>query len=267
MDFKLPQRNAESNKGTYGKVLNIAGSKYMRGAAFLSSVSALKVGCGYVVLASCEEVLSDVVAKLPEVVLAPITQLQKLLEACDVVSVGCGLSLEKVSFDVVEQVLCKKLKIPIVIDADGLNILSQIKSFDNQENLILTPHPKEAERLLGVECSLILKNPEIYAKEISKKYSCVTVLKTHQTVVCSRDLEIYKNNTGNSGLAKAGSGDILCGMIAGFLAQKMDSFQACKLAVYLHGLSADIAKNDLTEYGILASDIVRYIPMALKTLL
>ena len=108
---------------------------------------------------------------------------------------------------------------------------------------------------------------EYWAKEISKKYHCVTVLKSHNTVVCSKDLKIYVNNTGCSALAKAGSGDVLAGMISGLLAQKCDAFYAAKLGVYLHGLCGDLAKNDLTEYGVLASDQIRFIPYAIKTLL
>ena len=113
----------------------------------------------------------------------------------------------------------------------------------------------------------ILNDTEFYAKVISKKYNCVTVLKSHNTVVCSKNLEIYINETGCSALAKAGSGDVLTGIIGGLLAQKCTPFDAARIGVYLHGLCGDLAKNDLTEYGVLASDLVRYIPNAIKTLL
>lgn len=157
--------------------------------------------------------------------------------------------------------------VPTVIDADGLNILSKLESTFLPSHLILTPHPKEAARLLHVDLDVVLADMEKAAKEISNKYNCVTVLKSHNTIVCSKDLEIYVNNTGNSALAKAGSGDVLTGMIAGLLAQKCEAFYAARLGVYLHGLCGDLAKNDLTEYGVFAHDLIRYIPGSIKTLL
>ena len=102
------------------------------------------------------------------------------------------------------------------------------------------------------------------AEKISKKYNCVTVLKSHKTIVTSQYGTIYHNTTGNSALAKAGSGDVLAGIIAGLLAQHMNTFDAAVLGVYLHGLAGDLAKNDLTAYGVLASDTIRYIPYAIK---
>ncbi len=264
MDFNFPKRFRQSNKGSYGRVLNVAGSKYMRGAAYLSSVSALKVGCGYLVICSCEEVLSALTVQLPEAVLAPIEQLEEQIGLADVVEIGCGLSISNEAKDLLIKVLSIAQHKAVVIDADGLNLLSTLQNVVLPKNLVLTPHPKEAARLLGISLEDVLKDMEYCAKEISKRYNCVTVLKSHETLVCSKDFEIYRNTTGNSALAKSGSGDVLCGMIAGFLAQKVDSFEAAKLAVYLHGLSADIAKNDLTEYGVLASDLVRYIPYSIK---
>ncbi|MBQ3819031.1 NAD(P)H-hydrate dehydratase, partial [bacterium] len=125
------------------------------------------------------------------------------------------------------------------------------------------PHPKEASRLLKCELKDILNDLEGSAKEISKKYNCITVLKTHNTIVTDGEI-IYTNQTGCSALAKAGSGDILCGMIAGLAAQGLDVYSASKLGVYLHGLAGDLAAKDLTEYAVLASDLVRYIPFAIK---
>lgn len=267
MVFRLPQRKENSHKGTFGKVLNIAGSKYYRGAAYLSSVSALKVGCGYVVLCSCDEVLDAVTVQAPEVVLSPLEELSQKIKEADVIEIGCGLSTSLEAKSIVKKVLSSKIKVPVVVDADGLNILAGMRKPKLPENLIITPHPKEASRLLNVEIEKILTNTEYYAKELSKKFNCTAVLKTNETIVSSTDCKTYKNITGNSALAKSGSGDVLTGMIAGFLAQKMESFEACKLAVYLHGLAADIVRNDLTEYGVLVSDLIRYIPSAIKKLI
>ena len=138
------------------------------------------------------------------------------------------------------------------------------KRFDIPKESILTPHPKEASRLLDTSLENVLSNMELAAKEITDKYNCITVLKSHRTIVTNQNHTIYKNTAGNSALAKAGSGDVLAGMISGLLAQNMDTFDAACLGVYLHGLSGDIAKNDLTAYGVLASDTIRYIPLAIK---
>lgn len=266
MDFKLPQRNENSHKGTFGKVLNVSGSDYMPGAAILSSLAALKIGCGYVFLASTERVISAAAAQTQNVVFVPLNAIEEHLKDSNVLLIGCGLSTEPDSVNIFKETLKKAQNIKCVIDADGLNILSKIVDINIPENSVLTPHPKEASRLLGVELNDVLANMEDSAKKISEKYNCVTVLKSHHTIVCSKDLEIYINNTGNSAMAKAGSGDVLAGMIAGLLAQKCEPFYAAKLGVYLHGLAGDIAKNDLTSYGVMASDLVRYISYAIKTL-
>lgn len=272
MDYKLPKlpkRSENSNKGTFGKVLNISGSEYMTGAGFLSSVSALKVGAGYVELASCERALNVVATLAPEVVLAPLSKIPELISNATVLLIGCGLSTSDTAKRIVKTVL--PAQIPTVVDADGLNILAESPEIlhsaknDKIKNLIFTPHPKEASRLLNCELEDVLNNMENSAKKICEKYNCITVLKSHNTIVSDGN-KIYRNTTGNSALAKAGSGDVLAGIIAGLLAQKMTPFDASCLGVYIHGLAGDLAKNDLTAYGVLASDTVRYIPNALKKL-
>lgn len=257
MDFKLPIREENSNKGTFGKILNISGSKYMWGAGLLSSLSALKIGAGYVVLASDESVLSRV--NIPEIVLAPLSKISEL--DATVLLIGCGLSTSRKG--IFKSAISRN--IPKVIDADGLNMLAEI-DFKLDKNTILTPHPKEASRLLNCTLDEILENMELSAKQICEKYNCITVLKSHRTIVTDGE-KIYYNTTGNSALAKAGSGDVLAGMIAGLLAQGSSPYEAACLGVYLHGLAGDLAKNDLTAYGVLASDTIRYIPYAIKNLL
>jgi NAD(P)H-hydrate epimerase len=263
MEFRLPTREENSNKGTFGKILNISGSHYMSGAGYLSSVSALKVGAGFVTLASDEKVL-DTVAKLaPEVVLAPLEKISEFIETSTVLLIGCGLSTDIKAQKIFHKVIPSN--IPTVIDADGLNILSKTDLKLNKTT-ILTPHPKEASRLLGCSLDEVLNDMENSAKLICQKYNCITVLKSHRTIVTDNE-NIYFNTTGNSALAKAGSGDVLAGMISGFLAQGLNPFEASCLGVYLHGLAGDLAKNDLTAYGVLASDTIRYIPNAIKNLL
>ncbi len=263
----MPERLQNSHKGTFGKVLNISGSDYMPGAALLSSLSALKIGCGYVFLASSERVIDAVAAQTQNIVFVPLQEIYKHLQTSDVLLIGCGLSTTKEAESIFVETLSKIKNVPCIIDADGLNILSSHKKISLPPKTILTPHPKEASRLLGVDTDEVLSDMTGAAMEISKMYNAVTVLKSHNTVVCSKDFDIYINNTGCSALAKAGSGDVLAGMLAGLLAQKCDIFYASKLGVYLHGLCGDLAKNDLTEYGVLAHDLIRFIPNSIKTLL
>ena len=267
MEFKMPKRVQNSHKGTYGRVLNVSGSDYMSGAALLSSLSALKVGCGYVFLCSGERVITAVSAQTQNIVFAPLEDLENQIKQADVLLVGCGLSTNDTAVEVFEKCLKTVGNIPVIIDADGLNILAKGDYKNLPEKLILTPHPKEAARLLGVSTEEILSDTKHAARQISEKYGCVTVLKSHKTVVCSKDFEIYENNTGNSSLAKAGSGDVLSGIIAGLIAQKCEIFYGAKLGVYLHGLCGELASEELTEYGVLAIDQIEYIPKAIKTLL
>ena len=265
--FRMPKRQENSHKGTFGRVLNISGSDFMSGAAGLSSLAALTTGCGMVVLCSTQKVINTIAAQTKDIVFAPLTDLIKQLKNANILLVGCGLSTSPEAELIFSKLLEQKINIPTIIDADGLNILSKLNLKWLPDNLILTPHPKEAARLLDTDTEELLTDLEFYAKVLSKKYNCITVLKSHNTIVCSKELEIYINNTGNSALAKAGSGDILSGIIAGLMAQSMEPFEAAKLGVYLHGLCGDLAKNDLTEYGVLASDLIRYIPKAIKTLI
>lgn len=269
MDYKLPNRFENSNKATYGKVLNIAGSDYMPGAAYLSSVSALKIGCGYCFLCSTERVISAVAAQTQNIVFVPISELLNHLESSDVVEIGCGISQNSYAVDIFKTVITNhSVDKPLIIDADGLNILStmpEILTGRNLSNVILTPHPKEAARLLDCELDEVLSNVDESALKIAKLYNAITVLKTHRTIVISPDGRMYTNTTGNNSMAKAGSGDVLAGMISGLVAQKMDLFEAAVLGVYLHGLSGDLAKEELTEYSVMAEDLISYIPYAIKS--
>ena len=270
MDYKLPPRVENSNKSTYGRVLNVAGSDYMPGAAYLSSVSALKIGCGYCFLCSTERVIDVVAAQTQNVVFLPLDKLVDSVKhlPLDVVEIGCGLSQSDLAQSLFTQVIDNIPKdLPLIVDADGLNIISKnpdkfiSKGFSS---VVFTPHPLEAARLLDCSLEEVLAELKLSAKNISKKYKCITVLKTHRTVVVSPDERIYENTTGNNAMAKAGSGDVLCGMISGLVAQGMDLFEACSLAVYLHGLSGDLAAEKLTVYSVMAEDLISFIPNAVK---
>lgn len=268
MDYKLPKRIENSNKSTYGRVLNIAGSDYMPGAALLSSVSALKIGCGYCFLASSERVIDAVATQTQNIVFLPYSKLLDNLDDADVVEIGCGLSQNEQAVSVFQEVIENiQQNKPLLIDADGLNILSKnpvefvAKGF---KSVVLTPHPKEAARLLDVSLDEVLNDVELSANKIAQLYNAIVVLKTHKTIVVSPDGQKYINSTGNNSMAKAGSGDVLAGMISGLVAQSMDLFEASCLGVYLHGLCGDIAAKKLTQYSVMAEDLISFIPQALK---
>jgi hydroxyethylthiazole kinase-like uncharacterized protein yjeF len=266
----LPKRPRNSHKGTFGHVLNIAGSEFYTGAAYFSSISALKSGCGLVTLASAEIVLRTISALSPDIILMPLGKIKRRnINKFQAISIGCGLSQDKKVINVFKNVikLLKDLEIPVVIDADGLNILSKFKKTVLPNNTILTPHPKEFSRLIGVTLEDVLEQPEFWIKKCCEKYNCTTVLKLHKTIVADNKGNFYENSTGNSALSHGGSGDVLCGIISGFLAQGLNCFDASVLGVYLHGVSAEIASEELTQYSVLASDLLNYIPKAIRSIL
>lgn len=276
----LPKRFADSNKSTYGKILNIAGSKFYQGAAYLSSISALKVGAGYLTLACPDCILGNIASQTPDLTFLPSRSFNNesiasdnapnILEKIDSynsISLGCGLSTNWSTIEFVGKFLQKyNSNIPIVIDADGLNAISVMRIEKLPHNTIITPHPKELSRLLEVEVEEINKNRIKYAQAASQKYNCITVLKGHNTIITDGKTT-YINNTGNSGLAKAGTGDVLTGIITGLLAQKLSLINSAVLGTFIHGLCADLAKEEYSEYGILASNLLKYIPLAIKKII
>lgn len=273
----LPERHDNSNKSSFGKVLNIAGSFAYSGSAFLSSKSALKVGAGYVTLACPNEIIQRIAPVLPEVTYLPLesdkngaisgdNQIEDLYNY-DVVSVGCGLSTGIGVQSFVLNLLPKiNSRQRLLIDADGINILGMHKGEFSVKNAVITPHPKELSRLLNVSVAEIVDNREKYARITSQTFECITVLKGHKTIVTNGE-KIFVNTTGNSALAKAGTGDVLSGIISGFLAQKMSPLDASILGVYLHGLAGDIASDDYSQYSVLASDVIDYLPFAFNEIL
>ena len=267
----MPQREQFSHKGTFGKVLNFAGSDNYIGAAYLSSLAVLKIGAGYVALASDSNVILSVSKLLPEAVFIKRKKAIDEINKYSVVLIGCGIGQRRQTKFEFKKIInsAYKYNLPTIIDADGLNILSELntKKINLPQKLVITPHPFEAARLLGVNSDEILDDLTGSAKKLSEKYNCVTVLKTHRTIICSKNSDMYINEHGNSALAKAGTGDVLAGIISGLLAQGMDLFEAAKLGVYLHSRAGEIASEDLTEYSVLASDIPKYLPNAIKEIL
>lgn len=274
----FPMRPSSAHKGRFGHVLVVAGSAGFTGAAALSSMSALKAGCGLVTLGIPESLNDMMAAKLTEVMTLPLPEtpgrtlssraldrILKFLKKADVLAIGPGISTNPETRELVSE-LVPRLTCPAVIDADGLNNLASDTSLIRKckAPLVLTPHPGEASRLIGASATDIDRNRIDYAIAMSKEFSCTVVLKGAPTVTANQEGFANVNSTGNSGMATGGSGDVLTGMIAGFLAQGMEGFDASTLAVYLHGLAGDIAAEANTEYSLVAGDILENIPLAIK---
>ena len=260
----IKPRVADSNKGTYGHSLLIAGNKGRMGAAVLSARACLRSGTGLLTVNVPQDERSILQTTIPEAML--IFREEKLaeLDKFSAIGIGPALGTDDISIKLLTDVLYEYKK-NILLDADALTILSQRAELWNplQEGTILTPHVKEFDRLFGESET---KTERINkALDISKKYPWVIVLKDHETLIIENG-DAWISNTGNAGLAKGGSGDILSGMITAFLAQGYAPFIVAKIGVFLHGLAADIAIKEQSLESLLASDVVEKIGAAFKAI-
>ena len=251
----LPVRRKEGNKGTFGKVLLIAGWENMAGAAVMSAKAVLRMGAGMVKVFCSEQNRPVLQCAVPEAMYTDRESFMKDIQWADVIVAGPGLGQSKEAEQVLEQVL-KETK-PILLDADALNLVAERKVvIPPQSRIVMTPHVGELSRLTGKEIPEIKSCfPEV-AKEAALDYDSVMVCKDARTLVCENGKPIYMNVTGNNGMATAGSGDVLAGMIGGLLAQGMDLFEAACAGVYLHGLAGDAAAGKVSEYGVTATAII-----------
>ncbi len=260
----MPPRRARTNKGSYGKVLVIAGSDDMSGACYFTAKAAYRMGCGLVYAATSEKNKELIKLKLPEAITMSYENgIEDALKMADVIAVGPGLGMSALSKKLVERVIAVDDK-PVVMDADALNIYAELKGHAENinlgDNFVITPHLKEMSRLTKSSVDDIKDNIIKYCGIQSN--GCTIVLKDARTVVSNGD-KYYINTTGSNALAKGGSGDVLCGMIAGLIAQDMEIFEAACLAVCIHGITADTYTNDRSKYAMLASDIIEILPEVL----
>ncbi len=280
----LPKRVSWGHKGTFGTCLIIAGSRGYSGAACLTALGALKIGSGLVYLASPKTIIDVIETKLTEVVKIPLDwedgytlsnldKINNILSKIDVLAIGPGIGFTEKTKEFIKKFLISisERKIPVVIDADGINCLSEeidlLKDFAKDNQIILTPHPGELSRLIKISPEKINENRIEIARSFSQKYGAYLVLKGSPTVIGVPEGIVYVNPTGNSGLASGGTGDVLTGFITGLLAQRLKPEKAAIVGVYLHGLSADLALENQTEYDFIASDILTYLPKAIKKVL
>lgn len=269
----LPDRPEDSNKGTYGRLLVIAGSKGMAGAAYLNAHAAYMTGAGLVRIYTSSDNREILQTLLPEAIITTYEEYNKeellsLLTWADSVCIGSGLGMSRLSEKILKTVI-EYVKVPCLIDADGLNLLAENKNYLNQmaeRRFVITPHMKEMSRLTGTPVEELKADRIQILKDFISRYRITCVLKDSRTLIASEEKGIRMNLTGNSAMAKAGSGDVLAGVISGWMVQGKEAEDAAELGTYIHGLSGDLAKFEKGVYSVMARDLIEYISKALMKL-
>ena len=269
----LPDRPEDSNKGTYGRLLVIAGSKGMAGAAYLNAHAAYMIGAGLVRIYTSSDNREILQTLLPEAIVTTYEEHNKeellsLLTWADSVCIGSGLGMSRLSEKILKTVI-EYVKVPCLIDADGLNLLAENKNYLNQmaeRRFVITPHMKEMSRLTGTPVEELKADRIQILKDFISRYRITCVLKDSRTLIASEEKGIRMNLTGNSAMAKAGSGDVLAGVISGWMVQGKEAEDAAELGTYIHGLSGDLAKFEKGVYSVMARDLIEYISKALMKL-
>lgn len=266
----LPDRLADTHKGNYGKILLLCGSRGYTGAASLAAMGALRSGAGLVFLAVPESIYSIEAVKLLEPVVIPVddcngayapdADFQKLMQGKDCVLIGPGIGRSAGAESAVRQVL-QSFPGPVVLDADGINLIGQHKNIvrGRMGTTVLTPHEGEFIRL-GGNLSLGRQNAAV---EMAKDLHAVVVLKGNRTIITDGD-RIFENTTGNPGMAVGGSGDILAGIISSLLGQGLNPLDAAACGVWLHGAAGDLCAKSIGQYGMLPSDLLLTLPRLMK---
>ncbi|MFH1395262.1 MAG: NAD(P)H-hydrate dehydratase [Candidatus Omnitrophota bacterium] len=273
---KILKRCEDSHKGDYGKVFILAGSYGMTGAAFLCSQGALLSGSGLVTNGIPKSLNQIMEIKLTEVMTLPLDETKNFslslkskdtildfAKKCDAVAIGPGLGNNPETYNLVKA-LIKEIEQPLVLDADAINAMEGDLELIKQRKFatVLTPHPGEMARLIGKTVEEVQSNRSETAKIVAELTSAVVCLKGHCTVVADSSGDTYTNETGNSGMATGGTGDVLTGMITSFIGQGIDIFSSAVSAVYLHGAAGDIAAEKKGQFSMTASDVLNFIPEA-----
>lgn len=279
----FPQRPADGHKGTFGRVLVIAGSRGMSGAACLAGTAALRGGAGLVSVAIPTAIQSIVASYEPSYMTigaatdpttgqfsnTAVSELLPAIETKDAIAIGPGLGTGDGSQAVVRAVLSNARQ-AVVIDADALNILASDSDFLHSDAWtkagprILTPHPGEFSRLTGLSIATIAADREMHAVSFAQRHRCVLLLKGHNTLITDGS-QIAINTTGNSGMATGGAGDVLTGLIAALLGQGLFPFDAARTGAYWHGLAGDLAADELSQPSLIASDLPKYLGVAYRS--
>ena len=274
------RRGKDTHKGTYGHLFILSGSLGKTGAAVMTGKAALKMGAGLVTIGTPESCLPIVARSMVELMTEPLPETSErtvshealkkvlsLLKGKDAFMIGPGISTHKSTSKLVLS-LIPKIKLPAVVDADALNILASkpeiLKSLP--QPVVLTPHPGEFARLLNLSTRDVVERKLKLVPQFAQENRAYLVLKGYRTLIATPEGRIFVNPTGNPGMATAGSGDVLSGMIASMIIQEENLLEAILAAVYVHGLSGDIAAEKLGEKSLIAGDIIRYLPSAVRLL-
>lgn len=261
-----------NHKGNFGHAFVIAGSKEKPGAASMASFAALRSGSGLVTCATISGNIASITGAHPEIMTLPDLSPEELISSAsgfDTVLAGPGMGLGENTEQIVKG-LIKQYRNPLVLDADALNILEGEPSVLKEkrgEPVIITPHPKEFSRLSGIDIKDIKRAPIKFARDFSLDFNLFVVLKGHRTVISSPDGKVFVNETGNPGMATGGSGDVLSGIILGLISRVRNDFKIENIlnaSVFIHGFAGDIAEEEKGEIGMTASDIISYLPYAIK---
>ena len=268
----LPDRNPIAHKGDFGKILLLCGSKGYTGAAALAALGALRSGAGLVYLGVPESIYIIESVKLTEPVVFPLPdeggklsanalqEISAILPKMDAVLIGPGLGISDGTFQIVKYIL-DEAKCPVVLDADGISLISTHKDLlrGRTSATILTPHEGEFQRLMGTPCH----DRTLDAMHAAMDLNVIMVLKGHETVITDGTV-CYINSTGNPGMAVGGCGDVLAGMITSLLGQGILPLQAAACGAWLHGAAGDICAETIGQYGMLPSDMLEVLPRLLK---
>lgn len=269
---KIPKRNSYSNKGTFGKVLIIAGSTNMSGAAYFAAKAAYRMGAGLVRIYTPEGNRQILQTMLPEAILTTYNEgdinselLKEAIHWASVIVMGPGIGEGPEVLLILEKLL-ENAKVALIIDADGINCLARNPKLltNHQNDIILTPHLGEMSRLTGKSIHDIAENLIEETENYAKAHNLICVLKDTRTVVAGGKYSVYLNRSGNDGMATGGSGDVLTGIIAGLVAQQKDFLEATRLGVYIHGLAGDYATDKLGAHSVIADDIIDNIQEVMK---
>jgi NAD(P)H-hydrate epimerase len=267
---RLPKRKPDTHKGDYGRVLVVAGSRGMAGAAVLTGEAAYRSGAGLVYYC-CPTTLADILSikqtcgvVWPFETRSAAQQILDYAQKCDVAVIGPGLTTDPAIAAAVREVV-GALEIPFVLDADGLNAFESFPELlgRGQAPRVITPHPGEAARLLKSLPSDVQADRTGVVKELAERFLSVALLKGHRTLVADGK-QVYVNKTGNPGMATGGSGDVLSGVIGGLIAQKLSPFDAACLGAHVHGKAGDIAARALGQLSMIATDILNALPEAFR---
>lgn len=262
-------READSHKGTYGTLLTVCGSYGMAGAALLCARGALRSGVGLLRAAVPQSVYPLLVEAIPEAVFHPVAEqdgcfsadavsaLTEALATADAVAVGCGMGRGEGQRLVVRHILSHST-VPVILDADGINAVTPhiLEEETRTAPLILTPHPGEMARLMGLSVAEVQADRVAVACRLARQTGAVVVLKGHHTIIAAPDGTVMENPTGNSGMATGGSGDVLAGIVGSLVAQGLSPYEAAVCGVYLHGMAGDLAAAKHSQHGMLPTDLI-----------